>query len=551
MPTSSETGSRIGSWRCPFLLLVGLQLASLQLAAVAQEPEPAPRRGGARSAPAVALRVGTAHPVAGAAIEDAVIVIAGGRIRAIGKHGDIEIPAGAKLLEYPHAHAYPGLIDASSTVFVENGAAADGGANAGSEIQLALDPTDKAGKDLAAHGVTTAYVSNRGAAAWRGIGTLIRPGTDGYERFRMRGGEQVGGVHLRLTAGLDKGSHPLDRQKAARGIGEAFRALEAYAKARKEHEEALKKYEKEFAAWLDHHRKANGKQPEGGSRGEAGAEAPKPAEGSGDAEAARPDGGNQGQGQPGRGRRGRPGGGPAGGRPQPPADQPAKPAEETPAAEGAAKPAAPDDGKKPANGSAPKRPTYPKPPQEDPAKDALQEVQAGKRWLRVEAQRRDEIAAALELQKEWQLPRVALEGAAEAGPLATELAAAGVPVILDDLSSARTDPAQPASDPALAGKLAKAGVAVAIASGGGRRGRFLPLLAAYAAGHGLDPELAVRAITTVPASILGIEREVGSLEVGKLGDVLVTSAPLLASDAQVLHVLARGATVYAANEGSR
>ena len=51
--------------------------------------------------------------------------------------------------------------------------------------------------------------------------------------------------------------------------------------------------------------------------------------------------------------------------------------------------------------------------------------------------------------------------------------------------------------------------------------------------------------TDISASeILGIADQTGSLDAGKRADILITSAPLLASDARVLRVLADGETLY-------
>jgi imidazolonepropionase-like amidohydrolase len=66
------------------------------------------------------------------------------------------------------------------------------------------------------------------------------------------------------------------------------------------------------------------------------------------------------------------------------------------------------------------------------------------------------------------------------------------------------------------------------------------MVAAAAVGAGLDRDQALRAITLTPAEILGIAQDTGSLQPGKLADVLVTDRPLFASDSRVLLVLARG-----------
>jgi imidazolonepropionase-like amidohydrolase len=142
---------------------------------------------------------------------------------------------------------------------------------------------------------------------------------------------------------------------------------------------------------------------------------------------------------------------------------------------------------------------------------------------------------------------VILEGATEGVPLARELAERGVPVVVTPQpAAADAPPPFDAADGSLAGRLAQAGATVAIASGTARDGRFLPLLAAFAAGKGMTEDAALRAITLTPAEVLGLGKLVGSLQPGKLADVVITTEPLLRSDARVLRVLAGGRTEYEA-----
>ncbi len=62
----------------------------------------------------VALRGATIHTVTNGVIEDGTIVFENGVIVAIGT--DVEIPAGARVVDVSGKHIYPGLIDAYSTV---------------------------------------------------------------------------------------------------------------------------------------------------------------------------------------------------------------------------------------------------------------------------------------------------------------------------------------------------------------------------------------------------------------------------------------------------
>ncbi len=57
--------------------------------------------------------------------------------------------------------------------------------------------------------------------------------------------------------------------------------------------------------------------------------------------------------------------------------------------------------------------------------------------------------------------------------------------------------------------------------------RNLPFQAGQAVAHGLDREAAIRALTLSPAEILGIDKTVGSLEVGKEATFIVSKGDVL------------------------
>lgn len=68
--------------------------------------------------------------------------------------------------------------------------------------------------------------------------------------------------------------------------------------------------------------------------------------------------------------------------------------------------------------------------------------------------------------------------------------------------------------------------------------------AATAVGLGLPREMALKAATVVPATILGLQKRVGSIEVGKDGNVLLFSGDPLSVTAFVEHVIVEGKPVY-------
>lgn len=90
-------------------------------------------------------------------------------------------------------------------------------------------------------------------------------------------------------------------------------------------------------------------------------------------------------------------------------------------------------------------------------------------------------------------------------------------------------------------KLQAAGVKFAIATGdSGAENRDLPYHAGLAGAYGLPKEEALKAVTIYPAQILGVSDRVGSLEVGKLANVVVTDGDILDPRTNVKHVFING-----------
>ena len=77
-------------------------------------------------------------------------------------------------------------------------------------------------------------------------------------------------------------------------------------------------------------------------------------------------------------------------------------------------------------------------------------------------------------------------------------------------------------------KLAQAGVKFAIATGdGGAEVRDLPYQAGIAGAFGLSKEDALKSVTLYPAEILGVADRLGSIEVGKMANIVVTDGDIL------------------------
>jgi imidazolonepropionase-like amidohydrolase len=171
-------------------------------------------------------------------------------------------------------------------------------------------------------------------------------------------------------------------------------------------------------------------------------------------------------------------------------------------------------------------------PAPDPRLDALVPYAKGERPVIFRAERAREILDAIELAKDLEL-RAVVSGGAEAWKVADALKKADVPVIVSGtlrLPLEGTDPYDSAYD--LPAELHEAGVRFAIRSGGqgpdqATAARNLPYEAATAAAYGLPDDEALKAVTLYPAQILGLDDDLGTLEVGKRANLVVTAGHLL------------------------
>ncbi len=154
------------------------------------------------------------------------------------------------------------------------------------------------------------------------------------------------------------------------------------------------------------------------------------------------------------------------------------------------------------------------------------------------AERRMEILDALKLIADLKL-KGAISGAGEAWKAIDELKAAKVPVLVAGTLRSpidRHDPYDaPYSNPA---RLHEAGISFAIRSIGqgpdqATSARNLPYEAGTAVAYGLPEADAIKAVTIVPATILGVGDRLGSLEVGKKANLVITAGPLLQATTDV------------------
>jgi imidazolonepropionase-like amidohydrolase len=170
--------------------------------------------------------------------------------------------------------------------------------------------------------------------------------------------------------------------------------------------------------------------------------------------------------------------------------------------------------------------------------EALLPVLKGKLPLFVIANRRSDIETALRIAQEFNL-RMVIWGGAEAWQVAPELARAKVPVLLEPLTDVpRFDALNARLDNATL--LWKAGVKVGVAQQDAALFRDLRQAAGNEVRNGMSWDDALRSITLSTAEAAGVGDRYGSLEVGKVANVVVWTGDPLEFSSRVDHLFIRG-----------
>lgn len=191
-------------------------------------------------------------------------------------------------------------------------------------------------------------------------------------------------------------------------------------------------------------------------------------------------------------------------------------------------------------------------PDHDPTLEALLPVLAGTEPVLLHVNSEREIRRALSLAHEFNIKPI-IAGGAEAWKVADLLAAQRVPVLLDIDFPHRTansrggDSDQPESmrvlrsrveQPRAPLKLAQAGVDFAFYSGGDYS-KYLSNVR-QAVSDGLDPGMALRAMTISPARLFGASDRLGTIEPGKIANLTVVRGDLMADGARMTAVFVDG-----------
>lgn len=157
----------------------------------------------------------------------------------------------------------------------------------------------------------------------------------------------------------------------------------------------------------------------------------------------------------------------------------------------------------------------------------------------IHVQRASDIEATLRLARDFKL-KLVISGGAEAWMVAGQLAAAHVPVLLNPLENLPNHFESLGSTLENAARLQQAGVLIAFATGDTHNARNVTQAAGNAVANGLPWLDALKALMLNPAQIYGMDKDLGTLEQGKLADVVIWSADPLEVSSSVDQVFIAG-----------
>jgi imidazolonepropionase-like amidohydrolase len=190
----------------------------------------------------------------------------------------------------------------------------------------------------------------------------------------------------------------------------------------------------------------------------------------------------------------------------------------------------------------------------DPALEALQPALSGRMPVAFEADRAREVLRALDMAQQFKLDPV-IVGGLEADTVAPDLKARNARVIYSLNYPVRPKTLAPDADEPLRvvrerahaaqapAALNKAGVAFAFGSNGLKEPKDFVKNASKAVREGLPADAAIRALTLEAARIAGVAERLGSIEKGKIANLVITDGDLFDEKTKIKHVFIDGRPV--------
>jgi len=179
--------------------------------------------------------------------------------------------------------------------------------------------------------------------------------------------------------------------------------------------------------------------------------------------------------------------------------------------------------------------------------EAMIPVIKGEMPLKAHAHRADDILTAVRIAKEFGV-KLTLDHCTDGACIADELAEEGLPAFVGPTLGNKSKIELQSKSFTTPVTLYNAGVPISIITDAPVIPlQYLPMCAGLAVNAGLPMEEGWKAITINPATALGIADRVGSLEVGKDGDVVIwTADPLTTVGGEAYTTVVGGKVVYQA-----
>ncbi len=172
--------------------------------------------------------------------------------------------------------------------------------------------------------------------------------------------------------------------------------------------------------------------------------------------------------------------------------------------------------------------------------EALVPVIKGEMPLFVMANQANQIREAVAFCDKQKLKLIIATGTA-AGEVKDLLKEKNVPVVLrPTLTLVRSEDDPYDQSLTLAGELSKAGVKIAFGSFGNEFARRLSQQAGNSVAYGLPHDEAMKALTIYPAEMFGVGKELGTIEAGKMANIIITNGDPLELTTEVKFLFIRG-----------